>query len=265
MDFSLRGVDSFRIGTFSPSDQPRRNDFVVLSCYAYDFSPVCTEQVCELHNLDVFGMVDDATLWGLAPDGPYAHKEFIDEHDIEFPLLCDTAGRVAGAYVLYEGIRRLELPERRLATLAGVVGRDPQRLPEGLLLVRVVQRRRGVDRDQDPPPRPAEFAVEHLAGLARDGHVPAQQVFGGHLPDGDDERRVDLCDLAQEVRAAVPEFRGAGVAVVRRPTPHAVRDPDVRPRDADLPEGPVEDVAAPPDEGLALLVLAGAGRLADEQ
>jgi hypothetical protein len=64
MDFSLRGVDSFRIGTFSPSDQPRRNDFVVLSCYAYDFSPVCTEQVCELHNLDVFGMVDDATLWG---------------------------------------------------------------------------------------------------------------------------------------------------------------------------------------------------------
>jgi len=102
-DFTLQGVDSFRIETFSLSDQLRDDGFVVLSFYVYDFSPVCTTQMCELTDLDIFEMMDGVTLWGIAPDGPYAHKEFIDEHDISVPLLCDTAQRVAGAYdVLHE-------------------------------------------------------------------------------------------------------------------------------------------------------------------
>ena len=115
-DFTLQGVDDFRITEFSLREELLRSNFVVLSFYVYDFSPVCTEQVCELSNLDVFEMVDDVTMWGLAPDGPYAHKEFIDEHGIDFPLLCDTAGRVAEDYdVLYEEIDGFErVPKRSL-------------------------------------------------------------------------------------------------------------------------------------------------------
>lgn len=102
-DFTLKGVDDFRIREFTLSEQLRGADFVVLSFYVYDFSPVCTEQMCELDNLDLFEMVEDITVWGLAPDGPYAHKQFIDEHGISVPLLCDTAQRVAEDYdVLYD-------------------------------------------------------------------------------------------------------------------------------------------------------------------
>lgn len=102
-DFTLKGVDNFRIREFSLSKQLHESDFVVLSFYVFDFSPVCTEQMCELDNLDIFGMVEDVTMWGVAPDGPYSHKQFIDEHGISFPLLCDTAQRVAEEYdVLYE-------------------------------------------------------------------------------------------------------------------------------------------------------------------
>lgn len=98
------------------SEQLRRDEFVVLSFYIYDFSPVCTDQMCELANVDIFEMLDDVTLWGLAPDGPYAHKAFIDDQDISCPLLCDTAQRVAEAYdVLHEekdGFERV--PKRSL-------------------------------------------------------------------------------------------------------------------------------------------------------
>lgn len=120
-DFTLQGVDDFRITSFSLSDQLRTAEFVVLSFYVYDFSPVCTEQLCELTNLDVFEMVDDITLWGVAPDGPYAHKRFIDEHDIRFPLLCDTAQRVAADYdVLYEDYEGFErVPKRSLFLIDG--------------------------------------------------------------------------------------------------------------------------------------------------
>lgn len=115
-DFVLQGVDRFRIDRFALNEQLRRDEFVVLCFYVYDFSPVCTTQMCELDNLDLFEMVDDVALWGIAPDGPYAHKEFIDRHDISFPLLCDTAQRVAEAYdVLYEehdGFERV--PKRSL-------------------------------------------------------------------------------------------------------------------------------------------------------
>jgi peroxiredoxin len=120
-DFTLQGVDDFLIDSFTLSDHLDSDEFVVLNFYVYDFSPVCTTQLCELSNLDVFEMVDGVTTWGIAPDGPYAHKEFIDEYDIPVPLLCDTAQRVAQAYdVLYDekdGFERV--PERSLFLIDG--------------------------------------------------------------------------------------------------------------------------------------------------
>jgi peroxiredoxin len=115
-DFTLQGVDDFRITEFTLSEQLRRSDFVILSFYVFDFSPVCTTQVCELRDVDLFEMVDGVTIWGLAPDGPYAHEAFIDSEDLSFPLLCDTAQRVAETYdVLWtekDGFERV--PKRAL-------------------------------------------------------------------------------------------------------------------------------------------------------
>lgn len=42
-DFTLQGVDGFRITSFTLSERLRRDEFVVLSFYVYDFSPVCTD------------------------------------------------------------------------------------------------------------------------------------------------------------------------------------------------------------------------------
>jgi len=102
-DFTLKGVDDWRIETFTLSDHTGDGEFVVLNFYVFDFSPVCTSQMCELRDMDIFEMLEDIRLWGIAPDGPWAHKAFIDEHDIAFPLLCDTTEEVAETYgVLYE-------------------------------------------------------------------------------------------------------------------------------------------------------------------
>jgi peroxiredoxin len=120
-DFTLQSVDGCRIESFTLSDSLRPREFVVLNFYVDDFSPVCTTQLCELSDLDVFGVLDGVRTWGIAPDGPYAHKEFIDEHGIDFPLLCDTAQRVAEAYdVLREekdGFERV--PERSMVLVDG--------------------------------------------------------------------------------------------------------------------------------------------------
>jgi peroxiredoxin len=120
-DFTLQGVDSWRIETFTLSEYLQDGGFVVLTFYVYDFSPVCTEQMCELDNMDIFETFEGVRLLGVAPDGPFAHKEFIDQHDISFPLLCDTAERVAEDYgVLYEELDGFErVPQRSMFLLDG--------------------------------------------------------------------------------------------------------------------------------------------------
>jgi len=115
-DFTLQGVDGWQIERFTLSEHLAEGEFVVLNFYVFDFSPVCTKQVCELDNLDIFEMFGGVTFWGIAPDGPFAHKEYIDEHDLSFPLLCDTTERVAEAYdVLYDEYDGFErVPKRSL-------------------------------------------------------------------------------------------------------------------------------------------------------
>jgi len=120
-DFTLQGVDEWRIESFTLSEHLRPGRFVVLSFYVWDFSPVCTSQMCDLNQLSVFEMYDDVTLWGVSPDSPYSHKKFVDENDIDYPLLSDTAQRVAEAYgVLYEEKDGLErVPQRSLFLVDG--------------------------------------------------------------------------------------------------------------------------------------------------
>lgn len=115
-DFTVKGVDDWRIEPFTLSEYTQDGQFVVLNFYVFDFSPVCTTQMCELSNMDVFEMIEDVQVWGIAPDGPYAHKEFIDQYDISVPLLCDTAETVAEAYdVLYEEYDGFErVPKRSM-------------------------------------------------------------------------------------------------------------------------------------------------------
>jgi hypothetical protein len=122
-----------------------------------------------------------------------------------------------------------------------------------------------VDRNHQRADRTTDIAVDDIAGLASDRHVPAQQVLGGYLSECDDQFGVDLRNLAFEIPQAVVQFPSPGVTVLGRATPHTVGDANVRASEARVPQCFIEDVAASADERFALLVLLCAGCLADEQ
>jgi peroxiredoxin len=75
----------------------------VLAFYPQDFSPVCTEELCTLHEGDFFEFVPGVDLFGISTDGVYSHREFADKHGFGFPLLSDPEAEVVEAYgVRYE-------------------------------------------------------------------------------------------------------------------------------------------------------------------
>lgn len=78
---------------------------IVLAFYAFDFHPGCTEQLCSIRDLSWFDINPDVSVFGISTDRVFSHRAFAEQHDIEFPLLSDSDGRVAEAY----GVLRDEL------------------------------------------------------------------------------------------------------------------------------------------------------------
>jgi len=96
-DFSLRGVHDGEIQEYRLSDYTEQGP-VLLGVYVYDFSPVCTTQMCQLVDMDWYQYKNDLSIFGIATDGPYSHAEFAEQENIGFPLLCDTSGAVLKQY-----------------------------------------------------------------------------------------------------------------------------------------------------------------------
>lgn len=74
----------------------------MLVFYVYDFSPVCTDQMCELNEMEFLTFNDDAGVLGISGDGPYSHRRFISEHDLSYPLLSDPEKRIYEEFGLVE-------------------------------------------------------------------------------------------------------------------------------------------------------------------
>ncbi|MFW6018180.1 MAG: redoxin domain-containing protein [Halapricum sp.] len=55
----------------------------------YDFSPVCTAQLCEVNDMELLTINDDVGILGVSTDGPFSHQRFIAENDLSYPLLTD--------------------------------------------------------------------------------------------------------------------------------------------------------------------------------
>jgi peroxiredoxin len=72
--------------------------WLILSVYAYDFSPVCVDQLCSTTELEWLTLRDDVTVVGISSDGPYSHRRFAQECDISYPLLSDTGLEVCADY-----------------------------------------------------------------------------------------------------------------------------------------------------------------------
>lgn len=88
-EFTLDGAHQDEIGQFTLSDAIT-DKLGVLVFYVHDFSPQCTEQMCEVNDSEMLTFEDEVTVLGISSDGPYSHREFGQQNRISYPLLSDV-------------------------------------------------------------------------------------------------------------------------------------------------------------------------------
>ena len=109
-DFTLPST----IGEKFTLNEHRGKENVVLSFYVFDFSPVCTKEMCSFRD----GLAEleklNTKVVGISVDSLWSHKAFAQSLDIKFPLLSDFNKEVSRKYgVLYEDFRGLRGVSKR--------------------------------------------------------------------------------------------------------------------------------------------------------
>ncbi|GAB3681477.1 hypothetical protein GCM10028857_05760 [Salinarchaeum chitinilyticum] len=94
--FSHPGAHGREIDEFEMPEDPDRVHVLVF--YPMDFSPACTEEMCSLRDVELFGLEADVRLLGISVDSAYSHRAFAEENGLGFPLLSDRRGETAEAY-----------------------------------------------------------------------------------------------------------------------------------------------------------------------
>lgn len=95
--FEIPGSDGESIDRYQLSDYTDSGP-VVLLFYPFDFSPVCTEELCNFRDSEWLTFTPNLDVFGISTDSAYAHREVIQENDLPFPLLSDHDGQVSDAY-----------------------------------------------------------------------------------------------------------------------------------------------------------------------
>ena len=122
-DFTLTGAQGDEIREFTLSAFADGRP-AVLVFYIHDFSPVCTDQMCEINDMEFLTFNDDAAVVGISTDGPFSHREFIQDNDISYPLLSGVDKEIYEAYGMTERDDEKRHPQR------GVVLVDSDRTVE---------------------------------------------------------------------------------------------------------------------------------------
>jgi peroxiredoxin len=109
-DFTLRGTDGQMLTQYALSEYTA-DGYVILSFYMNDFSPVCSDQMCDLDDIGLFQFEENVSMFGISPDYVYSHREYSRQKGLTFPLLSDTQFEVSKAYGVYDagsdsGVRR---------------------------------------------------------------------------------------------------------------------------------------------------------------
>ncbi len=110
-DFTLTGAQGDEIREFTLSAFADGRP-AVLVFYIHDFSPVCTDQMCEINDMEFLTFNDDAAVVGISTDGPFSHREFIQDNDISYPLLSDVDKEIYEAYGMTERDDEKRHPQR---------------------------------------------------------------------------------------------------------------------------------------------------------
>ena len=75
---------------------------VVLYFYPRDMTPGCTIEACSFRDHLQELQARGAQVVGVSSDSPGSHQKFIKKHQLNFPLLSDTANQVSRAYGVYK-------------------------------------------------------------------------------------------------------------------------------------------------------------------
>lgn len=118
--FSLPGVDDGETATYSLETATTNGRAVLLLFYPFDFSPVCTNELCAIRDAEWFQFTPGLEVWGISGDSTYAHDAFVDEYGLNFPLLSDYHATVAASYdVRYDHFEGHEgVPKRAVFLVA---------------------------------------------------------------------------------------------------------------------------------------------------
>lgn len=91
---------------------------VLLYFYPKDDTPGCTKEACGFRDRVGDLKKQDVEVVGVSFDNEESHKKFIAKHNLNFPLLADTDGRITEAY-------GAKMPNRDLARrVSFLIGKD---------------------------------------------------------------------------------------------------------------------------------------------
>jgi thioredoxin-dependent peroxiredoxin len=91
---------------------------VLLYFYPKDDTPGCTKQACGLRDRIGDLKKENVEVIGVSFDSAESHQKFIAKHNLNFPLLADTDGKIADKY----GAR---MPDRPMARrVSFLIGKD---------------------------------------------------------------------------------------------------------------------------------------------
>lgn len=92
-DFTLVNEDNEQVTLSELRGSP-----VVLVFYTFDFSGICTNELCEIRD-DYSSWADaGATIYGISRDSRFSHAAFKQAENLSHSLLADLKGEVAQAY-----------------------------------------------------------------------------------------------------------------------------------------------------------------------
>jgi peroxiredoxin len=119
-DFSLPGVMEGERTTYELDTTTSNDNTVLLLFYPFDFSPVCTNELCAIRDAEWFQFTPNLDVWAVSGDSIYAHEAFIEAYNLTFPLLSDYHATAADRYdVRYDQLEGHEaVPKRAVFLIA---------------------------------------------------------------------------------------------------------------------------------------------------
>lgn len=118
--FDLPGVEEGQTTRYSLDETTSDGQAVLLLLYPFDFSPVCTNELCAIRDAEWFQFTRGLKVWGISGDSTYAHEAFVNEYGLNFPLLSDFHATVAERYdVRYDELSGHEGVPKRAVYLVG--------------------------------------------------------------------------------------------------------------------------------------------------